>query len=91
MSPGNVVCLFAEIESCCLLFQSILKRTKEGTKEEQTASKALASVSKVNTPHSSTALLPANAAYLSVKCALCFWKLDVSYCLNEGFPTESTQ
>uniref|UniRef100_A0A3Q0S8T3 Rho guanine nucleotide exchange factor 15b n=1 Tax=Amphilophus citrinellus TaxID=61819 RepID=A0A3Q0S8T3_AMPCI len=33
----------------CLLFQNILKRTKEGTKEEQTASKALTSVSKCNT------------------------------------------
>uniref|UniRef100_A0A3Q3WVF9 Uncharacterized protein n=1 Tax=Mola mola TaxID=94237 RepID=A0A3Q3WVF9_MOLML len=35
------------IKILCLLFQNILKRTKEKTKEEQTASKALASVSKV--------------------------------------------
>lgn len=49
-----------EIESCCLLLQNILKRTKEGTKEEQTASNALATVSKVNAPHSSPSLLPAN-------------------------------
>lgn len=41
------------LESCCCLFQNILKRTKEGTTEEQTASKALASVSKVNASHSS--------------------------------------
>lgn len=57
MYPVDAVC--PEIESCCLLFQNILKRTKEGTKEEQTASKALASVSKVNA-HSSPSLMPTN-------------------------------
>lgn len=41
----------------CLPSQNILKRTKEGTKEEQTASKALASVSKVKALHSSPSLV----------------------------------
>lgn len=58
MYPADAV--GPEIESCCLLFQNILKRTKEGTKEEQTASKSLASVSKVNAPHCSPSLLPTN-------------------------------
>ncbi|KAA8579109.1 hypothetical protein FQN60_007229, partial [Etheostoma spectabile] len=39
--------VIAQIESSYLLFQNILKRTKERTKEELTASKALASVSKI--------------------------------------------
>lgn len=47
-------------ESCCLPSQNILKRTKEGTKEEQTASKALDSVSKVKAAHSSPSALPTN-------------------------------
>lgn len=33
-----------------VVYQNILKRTNEGTKEEQTASKALDSVSKVTAP-----------------------------------------
>lgn len=36
------------MESCRLCLQNILKRTKEGEKEEQMASKALTSVSKVS-------------------------------------------
>uniref|UniRef100_A0A3Q4M5S2 Rho guanine nucleotide exchange factor 15b n=1 Tax=Neolamprologus brichardi TaxID=32507 RepID=A0A3Q4M5S2_NEOBR len=38
---------FQRITRIKMLIESILKRTKEGTKEEQTASKALASVSKI--------------------------------------------
>lgn len=52
ISNTRTVCIHVETThpceaSCCFPSQNILKRTKEGTKEEQTASKALASVSKV--------------------------------------------
>ncbi len=68
MYPDDAVFSVAEIESCCLLFQNILKRTKERTPEEQTASKALASVAKVNAPHSSPSLLPTNPYNLTLEC-----------------------
>lgn len=74
--PLDAIC--PKIESLCLLFQNILKRTKEKTKEEQTASKALASVSKVSTLHS---LLP---SYL---LDLPHMHLEIQRKpLSEGFP-----
>lgn len=76
----------AETESCCLLFQNILKRTKEGTKEEQTASKALASVAKVNALHSSPSIT--NPYNLTLKCFARLWKRDIIHCPREGFPIE---
>lgn len=45
-------------EESCFPSQNILKRTKEGTKEEQMASKALALVSKVKAALPSPSALP---------------------------------
>lgn len=64
MYPADALC--PEIESCCLLIQNILKRTKEGTKEEQAASKALASVSKVNA-HPPTPTNPHNLTHVPLE------------------------
>lgn len=77
MHPVDAVCPAQRWKVVLCRLQNILKRTKEGTKEEETASKALASVSKVNAttrPHN-----------LTVKG---LWKFDVSHCLGEGFPSE---
>ena len=72
----------AGIESC-LSFQNILKRTKERTKEEQTASKALASVSKVNTPHSSASPLTTNPFNLTHERSTCLWKFYANHCVTD--------
>ena len=47
LNPDHHLFVLCNMAYCCFVHQNILKRTKEGTTEEQTASKALDSVSKV--------------------------------------------
>lgn len=70
----------------CLLFQNILKRTKEGTKEEQAASKSLASVSKVNPSHLDYVPPITNPYNSTHESFTCLWKIDIILCPTDGFP-----